>query len=389
MKRPRMTGWEWRALTVLIAFGASNNAIGSTWFVEKDGSGDFTIIQEAVDAAAAGDTIRIGPGRFSEFEEVDAPGWTEPAAVWINEDGLVLIGSGSGETRIGPESYYGPVGVVPKVICCIDEFRCILQDLTIENCRDGIYWGAGGLELHNCEIINCEFGLFAFANGGIEISNSTFNSERGASYSIVTYSPTNNVSISDCRFSGSGLGASFSGSTGVVLSDNVFECAGANIMFYGTLGRVEHCTTDEDVAQGIVVGNNSEVELVDCEFHGWYTPLTVHSGSLLDATQCLFSGGIDYPTIYIYSTSQVTINSCDILNGGNYSVKLAYFLDQFIEHDMTGNYWGTTDPDSIAAMIWDSNDDPEIHSTVLFEPFAGEPVPTEETSFGSIKAMFR
>jgi hypothetical protein len=65
------------------------------------------------------------------------------------------------------------------------------------------------------------------------------------------------------------------------------------------------------------------------------------------------------------------------------------FLYEHVTQDFRGNYWGTTDPDSIAAMIQDSTDYPEIHSTVLFEPFAGGPVPTEKKSFGSIKAMFR
>ena len=77
------------------------------------------------------------------------------------------------------------------------------------------------------------------------------------------------------------------------------------------------------------------------------------------------------------------------LTEGEYAVYLEYFFEDPAVQDFTNNYWGTTDPDSIAALIWDSNDDPEIHSTVLFEPFAGGPVSTEEKSFGSIKAMFR
>ncbi len=65
------------------------------------------------------------------------------------------------------------------------------------------------------------------------------------------------------------------------------------------------------------------------------------------------------------------------------------FLSEHVYQDLQGNYWGTSDSDSIAAMIQDSNDNSSIHTTVLFEPYADGPVPTEMKSFGSIKAMFR
>lgn len=37
--------------------------------------------------------------------------------------------------------------------------------------------------------------------------------------------------------------------------------------------------------------------------------------------------------------------------------------------ELTDNYWGTADRDSIAAWIKDGNDDPNIHGFVQFEPF--------------------
>ena len=50
-------------VVVAVLLGLALPVAARTWRVEKDGSGDFTVIQDAVDAAAAGDTIRIGPGR--------------------------------------------------------------------------------------------------------------------------------------------------------------------------------------------------------------------------------------------------------------------------------------------------------------------------------------
>jgi pectin methylesterase-like acyl-CoA thioesterase len=79
------------------------------WRVERDGSSDFTSIQPAIEAAAEGDTILIGPGRYDEFFEVQTPGWTEPVVVWVNKDNLTIIGADPEQTIIGPEEYYAPL----------------------------------------------------------------------------------------------------------------------------------------------------------------------------------------------------------------------------------------------------------------------------------------
>ena len=56
------------ALTALFLVVASGG-MSATWHVAKDGSGDFTVIQDAVDAASAGDTIWIHAGRYEEMTE--------------------------------------------------------------------------------------------------------------------------------------------------------------------------------------------------------------------------------------------------------------------------------------------------------------------------------
>jgi hypothetical protein len=79
-----------------------------------------------------------------------------------------------------------------------------------------------------------------------------------------------------------------------------------------------------------------------------------------------------------------------ILSGGAYSVRLYDYLalpDRTV--DLTGNYWGTDDPAQIAAWIWDGNDDPSIHGFVDFEPFTDGPIPTEESSWGAVKDLYR
>ncbi|MCP4836917.1 MAG: pectin esterase, partial [Phycisphaera sp.] len=54
------------ALAALAAILLSFNATGDVLSVRQDGSGDFTEIQAAIDAAASGDQVEVGPGTFPE-----------------------------------------------------------------------------------------------------------------------------------------------------------------------------------------------------------------------------------------------------------------------------------------------------------------------------------
>ncbi len=53
------------ALLVFALTALTTTALARTWLVRLDGSGDFTRIQEAVDAAEYGDTVLVGPGEYT------------------------------------------------------------------------------------------------------------------------------------------------------------------------------------------------------------------------------------------------------------------------------------------------------------------------------------
>jgi len=90
-------------ITALLAVLLATQSIAATYRVELDGSADFTNLQPAVDAAATGDTIQIGPGRWDQYVMYEAPGWTDQVVVAVDYKNLTLIGSGQDVTYLGPE----------------------------------------------------------------------------------------------------------------------------------------------------------------------------------------------------------------------------------------------------------------------------------------------
>jgi len=59
--------------------------------------------------------------------------------------------------------------------------------------------------------------------------------------------------------------------------------------------------------------------------------------------------------------------------------------DQHFEN----NYWGTSDPDSIAAWIYNEEDDPLLNIHTFIEPFYDHPIPNEKASTGDLKRAYR
>lgn len=77
------------------------SASARTWTVDKSGTGDFTVLQDALDAMASGDTIRMGPGRFDDWA-IYNPGPNETMTRgFINVTDATIMGSPEG-TIIGP-----------------------------------------------------------------------------------------------------------------------------------------------------------------------------------------------------------------------------------------------------------------------------------------------
>jgi energy-coupling factor transporter ATP-binding protein EcfA2 len=104
----------------------------------------------------------------------------------------------------------------------------------------------------------------------------------------------------------------------------------------------------------------------------------------------VFSGGMEQGTLSFGGRATADLHGNYIYKGDNpYAVEVLYAFYEMVSFDLTDNYWGTTDIETIEEWIWDWNDDPSIHGTVDFLPLADGDVSTDQTTLDRLKAMYR
>lgn len=151
----------------LLATLLSSAAGAATWYVEKDGSGDFTTIQPAIDAAAAGDTILVGPGQYTETTDFQVDCCLNaPTHMGIHQRDLTIRGIDRDAVIIGPDVATTDMGIVMRP----DVGTARIEDLTIQNLTEGVRVRAYG-HLRNLRILNCWIGAFTFPDSGAIIED--------------------------------------------------------------------------------------------------------------------------------------------------------------------------------------------------------------------------
>lgn len=365
----------------------THGASARTWRVELNGSGDFRDIQPAVEAASAGDTIRIGPGRFQQLHPIVAPAWTEDTIIAVTKDDLTFIGAGVDQTILGMTSFYAPEGQAPKGICSVDSYDVSISTLTIENIETGIYWWRGTLNVDNCRFRVFAEAIAFWVDGGnirdcqFEISNNGVALGTGL---------TEAMSVSGCSFVGYGQGFTTGASAhSIDFSDCEFR-DNRTAMAYDrwSTGTIQSTVITGSIFAGLMVSYNSQVGLEGVHIDGGEYGLFMAAGSVVNGTNVILEG-TSVAALFVSSESRVTINNSHILPTGGLGVGVYGYSGTPVVLDLSGNYWGTTDTATIDSMIFDGNDDPLNHSTVQYLPIANGLVPAETTSWGDLKALFR
>jgi len=381
MGRSLVTG----LIALLFLYSAASGAVLR---VEKDGSGDYTAIQPAVDNASPGDTILVGPGRYTEHQLFAPSGQTSfDTYVAVTVDSLTIKGTDRDMVIIGPEVPnivgFDPNGVLTSVY--LDKMTMV--SLTIENVYGGVY-SFVGTQIENCVFRDCGIGIMAACRSGLIARNCQFIECLHDGIAIAEDTPT--TLVENCDFGECSYGIAVIGAQYVLVMNSRFQYGVVGIQFEsGATGTVEGCQFFNQYTVGINAYTGSIVGVYRNHINGGQTSMHVSGfGASISGESNVMKGG-SYATVWV-NTGRVDLHKNHILYDGGYLVRAGSFVNPpDVILNFQNNYWGIADRDSIAELIYDGHDDPSVHAFVDFDPFSTTPLPAEQKSLGSVKNLYR
>ena len=369
----------WICIVSLAALASPSSA--RTWRVEKDASGDFTVIQDALDVAASGDSVLVGPGRYADFRVATTlDGFTFSSIAHMKTSDVVLLGAGMDQTTIGPATLVVQVDGLNATCLVVDEVpEVVVCDLAFENaqfpvnlkyrslverCRinnTGTNWGLTIIEGDSVSIQQCEFlGRSSIVTSSSlvtspQILDCAFEGPGDSDEAIVIGNGATGALIARCRFTGyaSGIETSFGGTA--IIEDCHFGNLSINII---------------DLDSGAMVMRRCRIE------PGARFPLRVNIGRL-EVYDSVIGGG---SMATILTAGEMYVRNSHILNGGSLTIDSIALVNETV--DLRFNWWGTTELATIGSWIQD------VHGAVLYNPVLDGPVPTRVESMGNLKARF-
>jgi len=373
-------------------------AAGRTWTVRKDGSGDFQVIQDAVDAASDGDAIDIGPGRFDDFQEgivVGTATWS--VYVYILEKSLTLQGAGADQTIIGPEdqNFHPWPGTPISLVMGVECGELKVSDITFENSPYELisFWlNNQRLEVSGCVFHEGHRGVIVACPAGGLVAESEFTDL--SDYGIHTTSPTNNFHVQNCTFTNvyGPTGADWCPSD-LHVSDCIMDGGRLAVGFFGgATGSATRCTIRNFDNYGIGLNAPGAVTITDNTIEqsdGWGMALADANEAVI--TNNLVSTETGVCLSFPYPCDGMVFEGNDLYRGnGDFAQTTDYWnFNPPTYFHLENNYWGTTDAEEIQAHMIDGHVQDLVNMFIIFEPFEGGSVPTQNSSWGSLKAMYR
>lgn len=362
-----------------------------TWLVEQDGSEDFTVIQDAVDASASGDTIRIGPGRYEDTVPFVTPfvNWT----VYVNLPGtdLTFIGAGEDATIIGP--------TVPGDMSPITGRRgfadwpneighLVVEGIGLENVYTGYDVGSNIFEMRDCRVSGCYNGIMLSAPSSSLVERCEFIENN---LGVDLRPPCTNPVIRECYFEKSEISDIMGGVfainvLGFIVEDCTFE--GVQLYHQASSGTIRGSSILNAYGQSVILISGSyEINdnIIDGTHHSECIKLelnaiVVGSGNILK--------GASFRAVGVLN-SQISLTNNHIITDADYVHAYGFLNPPLAELEFRDNYWGTSDSAELAARIHDGYDDPSEYVHVLYEPYSNVPMSNEERSWGEIKALYK
>ena len=294
-------------LFLVVMLGAGTTR-GSSYVVDCSGGGDFLAIQEAVDAAASGDTIFVAPCLYEE-------------QVVVSGKCLTFVGAGAGSCVVAPSGGEPALSIdaMPS------PWVCRVTGLTIDQGAgesDAIRWDSAHLVLSECAVI----GVMSGGNHEYQTSASArlANSELGL---VSVYGWNRPSLVESCVVAGASFsGDDFSPPHELLSTDSAFGEFDITLVDAtvngGQIGRafvfgsgsalLEHCRIGE-----LVLYSSCELRLQQCVLDSvnWWG--SCHPYYPLEMERCLVNGNISmrYQTSGAFKLEHNTILGSFLYSG--------------------------------------------------------------------------
>lgn len=203
-------------VVLLVTFTLAGSASGRTIFVDDSGGAEFTTIQEAVDHAEAGDTIRVWEGEYqenvvvnkkvnlvgngSDVTTIDGHGIGDVINVtadWVTISGFHVTGSGGHiypyiiESGIDINAYHSTIvgnncSNNTYGLSILNANDCIIESNEFHSNYIGIgLYGSQNAVVINNSISDSRWGIYMFRSGKCDIGNNSLYDIRGHSIYLV------------------------------------------------------------------------------------------------------------------------------------------------------------------------------------------------------------
>ena len=367
-------------------------ALAETIRVFQDGTGDYTDIPSGLDAAAEGDTVLVGAGRYTEVGDLQwgcCSSLTTNVPISVPE--ITIIGSGRDATIIGPAvraaDDWGTAGIASNQP--MTSLR--VESLTIENLLFGIFV-EGALDIWDLRIMGISNGV-VFSDS-VDTTLITGCSFVNCDEAGIHLQSADNVWVSGCEFTGQSTN-----SLTIHNSQNVHFVNSRSEDAWIGLGSISQSTLtvrDSYVRSGKdagAVSGRGSMWVYDSYFEGDEAAFLAFSGARVEFHRSRLIG--HQVTVYLGDTPDVQFSENDLIRSGQWTVYLDDIYDMNGEKlDFRNNWWGTTDLDSIQSWILDADNpihdnDPREEGYAEFLPILEGSVPTRKQTVGGLKGRFR
>ena len=230
------------------------NNLKQSIIVSKNGDGDYTTIQEAVDNAPEGSIIYVKKGSYNEIINIKKE--------------LNLIGEDKTNTVINPISEKN------KYAIRLGAPGSIIKNFSITNGAPGLYTTgiritASKTEIHNCNIYDNPVGIASWSSDGI-IDNCKFCGCKDEGIALIgnSLSGCNRNKITNCIFYENCDGIELQYSSNNTISDcEFYENTHTGIDAIASSNNnntISNCKIHDNEVHGIYLSASSDNKILDC-----------------------------------------------------------------------------------------------------------------------------